>query len=133
MDGAPDVRPEPRGRFVRPNRPAVIEIALDAARGEDGSVVRDWAEPALLESAPGFGEAGRWSIRAARPRLVFEATGQHWSVRGEHGPDRRGAGDVLDELSALLTEFRLADPSETPEPDAPPFRGVMIGFFGYDL
>ena len=44
-----------------------------------------------------------------------------------------GTGRVLDALAGLLDRFGLADPAETPDPDAPPFQGGLIGFFGYDL
>jgi para-aminobenzoate synthetase component 1 len=92
-----------------------------------------WPEPAFLESGPGFGEAGRWSIFTARPRLVFEATGDRWSVREGTLVRQQGAGGVLQALSELLERFGLADPDETPDPDLPPFQGGMIGFLGYDL
>jgi para-aminobenzoate synthetase component 1 len=99
-------------------------------------VVGSWAEPALLESGPGSGEAsGRWSILAARPRLVFEATGEDWTIRSDEGgvESESGHGEVLDVLEDLLARFGLADPCESPDDGLPPFQGGMIGFFGYDL
>jgi para-aminobenzoate synthetase component 1 len=96
------------------------------------AVVGSWEEPALLESGPGFGRAGRWSVYTAVPRLVFEATGTAWSLR-EGGNVVRGEGDILSPLASLLDRFGLADPSESPDPDAPPFQGGLVGFFGYDL
>jgi para-aminobenzoate synthetase component 1 len=99
-------------------------------------IIGAWPEPSLLESGPGFGEAGRWSILTARPRMVFEATGNEvvlqWRPRG---PTYRRSeqGYALTYLTRLLARYGLADPSETPDPDLPPFRGGMIGYFGYDL
>ncbi|HEV3120451.1 MAG TPA: aminodeoxychorismate synthase component I, partial [Isosphaeraceae bacterium] len=95
-------------------------------------VIGSWPEPALLVSAPGFGGAGRWSIYAARPRIVFEATGSSWRVRSSMG-NERGEGNFLERLDGLLHQFGLAGRSEPLEPAAPPFQGGMIGFFGYDL
>jgi len=96
------------------------------------AAVGAWPEPALLTSGPGFGPAGRWSILAAYPRLVFEATGQRWSIRADDGSVKTG-DNPLAELAALVERFGLADPTETPPADASPFQGGLIGFFGYDL
>ncbi len=97
------------------------------------AVIGTWPEPAFLESGPGFGEAGRWSILAARPRLVWEATDSRWSVRTDNGGIERGEGDVLTALDALLRRYSLAGPDQERDPAVPPFQGGMIGFFGYDL
>jgi len=96
-------------------------------------VIGSWPEPALLESGPGFGEAGRYSILAAHPRLVLEATGSSWSLRFDSAPRETGRGDVLAILGELLNRFSLADSLEQPGPCRPPFQGGMIGFLGYDL
>jgi para-aminobenzoate synthetase component 1 len=106
---------------------------LDLAPSRLAPVIGGWPEPALLESGPGFGEAGRWSILAARPRLVFEATGSAWSIRVGGRVETSGQGDVLGALAGLIARFGLADPSETPGPDEPPFQGGLIGYLGYDL
>jgi para-aminobenzoate synthetase component 1 len=105
---------------------------LDVPAERLAPVIGSWPGAALLESGPGFGAAGRWSILAARPRLVYEATGSSWSLRGR-GVEETGVGDVLGPLDRLLRRFGLADPGATPEEDLPPFWGGMIGFFGYDL
>ena len=120
-------------RYVAIVVPRSIRVPLEIPAERLAAVVGGWREPALLESGPGFGPSGRWSILAARPRLVFEATGTRWSIRPESGEGRSGRGDVLGVLSGLLTRYGLADPGETPDPDAPPFQGGMIGFVGYDL
>jgi para-aminobenzoate synthetase component 1 len=94
--------------------------------------------PALLESAPGFGAAGRWSFLAARPRLVFESRGAAASLRRidpESGRTRsiEPLGNPLEALDRILARFALAQPQAAPDPEAPPFQGGLIGFLGYDI
>ncbi len=111
-----------------------VHQVLDCAPG--GSIARvigSWPEPALLESGSGFGDAGRYSILAAHPRLVFEATGSRWSLRHDSATPETGRGNALAILSQLINRFSLADSREQPDPSRPPFQGGMIGFFGYDL
>ena len=114
-------------------RPPMALRVLDLPASRLAPVIGSWPMPALLESGPGFGDSGRWSILAARPRLVFEATGTSWRVRRETGREESGTGDVLDALSRLLRLHGLADPGEALDPDESPFQGGMIGFLGYDL
>jgi para-aminobenzoate synthetase component 1 len=108
----------------------VLDFAPDAPLAR---AVGSWPEPALLESGPGFGDAGRFSILAAHPRLVFEATGPRWSIRHDRAVAETGRGDVLAVLGYLLNRFGLADSLDQPDPGEPPFQGGLIGFFGYDL
>ena len=89
--------------------------------------------PAILESGPGFGDAGRFSIYTAEPRLVFEATGARWSITDDRGAVDSGEGDPLGALDGLVRRFGLADPSEEPDLEQSPFQGGLIGFLGYDL
>ena len=110
-----------------------VHQVLDMPVERLSAVIGTWPEPALLESGPGFGEAGRWSILAAHPRLVWEATDSRWSVRTDNGAAERGEGDVLAVLDALLRRYSLAGPAEERDPAIPPFQGGMIGFVGYDL
>jgi para-aminobenzoate synthetase component 1 len=90
-------------------------------------------EPAILESGPGFGSAGRWSVFSARPRLVFEAVGSSWMIRKDGETIEAGRERMLERLARLIHQFQLADPSDIPDPGQPPFHGGLIGFFGYDL
>ena len=114
--------------------PSVVRHELDVLPAERlAAVIGTWPEPALLESGPGFGEAGQWSILAAFPRLVWQATDSHWSLRTDSGAIEHGEGDVLAVLSGVLRRFALADPADAPEPAIAPFQGGMIGFLGYDL
>ncbi len=110
-----------------------VHRPLDLPAHALAGVIGTWPSPALLESGPGFGEAGRWSIFAAHPRLVWEATDTRWSLRTDTGTLERGTGQVFEVLAGLLRRFALADPTEAPVRGATPFQGGMIGYFGYDL
>jgi len=100
---------------------AVIHQILDLPPERLATVIGNWPEPALLESGPGFGDAGRWSILTAHPRLVWEATGVHWSVRTNNLVTERGEGDILRILGAVLRRYGLAEPADRPDPTLPPF------------
>jgi para-aminobenzoate synthetase component I len=114
-------------------RPASLHQAIDVPADRLALLVGSLRSPAILESGPGFGPSGRWSLYAAEPRLHFTARDRGWELRGD-GWDRSAESDPLEALDALLLrEFGLADPSEIPDPEAPPFQGGLIGFFGYDL
>jgi para-aminobenzoate synthetase component I len=133
-EGLIPVRPRARGCPVTTrDRPAAIHQVLDVPADRLAAVVGSWAEPAILESALGFGEAGRWSFYTARPRLVFEATGYRWSITTPKGTLDSGEGDALDALARLAQRYRLADPAHEPDPALPPFQGGLVGFIGYDL
>ena len=112
---------------------SVVHQVLDLPAEPLAAVIGSWPQPALLESGPGFGEAGRWSVLAAYPRLVWEATDSRWSLHTDSGAAENGEGDVLTVLAGLLRRFGLADATEQPDPAIPPFQGGMIGFLGYDL
>jgi anthranilate synthase component 1 len=73
-------------------------------------------EPAfLLESAEQGQRVGRWSFIGVRPRAVLR-----WSLSD--------GGDPYALAAERIARFRQA-----PMPDAPPFTGGAVGFFGYDL
>jgi para-aminobenzoate synthetase component I len=112
---------------------SVVHQVLDLPVEPLAAVIGSWPQPALLESGPGFGEAGRWSVLVAYPRLVWEATDSRWSSHADSGAAENGDGDVLTVLAGLLRRFGLADATERPDPTVPPFQGGMIGFLGYDL
>ena len=65
-----------------------VHQVLDLPAEPLAAVIGSWPQPALLESGPGFGEAGRWSILAAYPRLVWEATDSRWSLQTDSGAIR---------------------------------------------
>ena len=114
-------------------RPFVIRQPLDVAPDGLAAVIGRWREPALLESGPGFGAAGRWSILTAYPRRVFEATGTSWTIRNWGRLEASGEGSPWEPLAALLQRFQLADASDSGDPELPPFQGGLIGYLGYDL
>jgi para-aminobenzoate synthetase component 1 len=115
-----------------PETPTIVNSALGLAADRVAATIGAWPEPAILASGPGFGAAGRWTILAAYPRLVFEAVGDRWSIRSDDGSYRAG-DDPLAELAALARRFGLAESDREPAPDACPFQGGLIGFMGYDL
>src|SRR6201997_3767964 len=69
----------------------------------------------LLESAEQGQRVGRYSFIGLRPRRVLR-----WSL-----------GDGGDPYALAANE--VARYSQAPVPDAPPFTGGAVGFFGYDL
>jgi para-aminobenzoate synthetase component 1 len=118
---------------VATERRSSIQIPLDVAPEGLASVIGRWSAPALLESGSGFGAAGRWNILTARPRLVFESNESNWSIETDWHRTEFGTSHPLRRLAGLLSQYELAQPDETPDPDAPPFQGGLIGQFAYDL
>lgn len=107
-----------------------LEISPDRLAPRIGS----WPGPALLESGPGFGQAGRWSILSAWPRRVIEATDGVATVRegDAAGGSVVAKGPVWPTLAAELDRFGLVGRNE-PAEGLPPFQGGLIGYLGYDL
>ena len=113
--------------------PPVLRRTLDLAPADLSRRVGAWECPALLEGGPGLGEAGRWSILAARPRRIVEsADGDGFRWWGD-SLDMESPQDALDGLAAFARRYRLAQPGDSPKADDPPFQGGLIGFLGYDL
>jgi para-aminobenzoate synthetase component 1 len=112
---------------------AVHEVLDCAPSAPLDRVIGSWPEPALLESGPGFGSAGRFSILTAHPRLVFEARSSRWWLRHDSEPPKTRRGTPLLILSELLNRFALGCGNDRSDRFHPPFQGGMIGFFGYDL
>jgi para-aminobenzoate synthetase component 1 len=111
-----------------------LEVPVDRL----AAVLGTWPEPAFLTSGPGFADAGRWTILAAYPRLVFEATDRRWALRADNGTSESGEGDPLGTLAALARRHGLAaagagTDQDPLDPGGCPFQGGMIGYLGYDL
>jgi para-aminobenzoate synthetase component 1 len=115
------------------DRTATERQILDVPADRLAAVVGSWAAPSILECSPGFGDARRWSLLAAHPRLVFETSGSRWSCTTDARSRESGDDDPLAAFAALVRRFRLSDPDQEPDPDSPPFQGGLIGFIGYDL
>ncbi len=88
-----------------------------------------------LDSAPGHGPLGRWSLAGADPRAVVRAWGRQVRVDVTATPWRGLApgrhdreGDPLEMLRALLPQPPDADPLP-----GLPFRGGAVGVLGYEL
>jgi para-aminobenzoate synthetase component 1 len=116
---------------VRNDRDLALRRAVSIPPGRLAPIVGQWPGCAILESAPGFGNAGRWSVYAARPRGVFEAMNTSWRIRYEAGTAEAGVGDPLGRLARLLDELGLSTTDD--DGDDLPFRGGLIGYYGYDL
>ncbi len=122
---APEVR-----QSVRNDRDLTLRRPVCVPPERLGPIVGQWRDCAVLESGPGFGDAGRWSIYAARPRGVFEAMNSSWRIRYEAGTAEAGIGDPLGRLARLIDDLGLSRPDEGADL---PFRGGLIGYYGYDL
>ena len=122
------MRAGPRSRLRRARFPVttrershrLVTNRLDVPADRLAAVVGSWPEPAILESGPGFGDAGRWSIFAAHPRLVFEATGialvDHRPTTGSV-ETRRGRSAGGPRRARAAVRIWPIRPSE-PDPDA---------------
>ena len=108
--------------MAAPVLPSVVHQVLDLPADRLAAVIGAWPEPAILASGPGFGEAGRWSIYAAYPRLVFEATDRRWTIGGDRAHSKPAQGDPLIELARLARRFGLADRPTRPIPTLAPFK-----------
>ena len=117
---------------------SIVHQVLDLPADRLAAVIGTWPEPAILASGMGFGETGRWSIYAAYPRLVFEATDRCWRICNDSGAAQTGESDPFAELARLTRRFGLAGNGdaanfEVEGTHGSPFQGGLIGFLGYDL
>ena len=135
LHGPPSARPTDPG----PGRPVIaptplappLRFPLD--RPAETLALRVGAMPgaSLLEGGPGFGEAGRWSILAARPPRPLRGPGRPLDdpdcptaarpAPGTRSPRSAGSWTGLAPVAAIDGD------------DLPPFLGGLIGFYGYDL
>lgn len=124
-----------QGEYVSIARTETLEEVIDLPVEELVLRLGGWPGAALLETTgEEFGSAGRWSILTARPRWVFEAKGTDWLIRQPAGLAlAAGERDPLGVLGHLLGRYRLAQPSDVPDPEGSPFQGGLIGYLGYDL
>lgn len=120
------------------SRPKALHGPIDLDPDALALRVGSMPNPAILESGPGFGESGRWGLYTAEPLLRFQARDNAWTTQilapelKRFIPDAAGV-DPLQGLQSLLNKLGLDRPHDPPEDDACPFRGGLIGWFGYDL
>jgi aminodeoxychorismate synthase component I len=123
-----------------PTPPVHVACRLGAPRPAPGLLgafasLRRGAYPWLLDSALPGGRLGRFSFAGAEPWAVLRARGRalELDVRRRVHPawrvgTHRRTGDPLAWLRELAPRLDAA-----PEPDAPPFVGGAVGWFGYEL
>jgi len=130
-------RPDPMSRGSLPDSEAPsIRLRYPIEAEADRLTARIGSMPgaALLEGGPSFGDTGRWSLLAARPRLRFSATDDRWTLEAPGQMPQTGRGDPLAALERLIRRLGLDVQFEEPDgPDRPPFLGGLIGFYAYDL
>lgn len=88
---------------------------------------------AVLESGPGYGELGRYSLYATCPRAQFEVAEGRWTLTSD-APLAMPPLEAtpFDALRNLLAQTAVPT-NESTHRDGPIFQGGWIGFFGYDL
>jgi len=93
--------------------------------------LRDGGPCFLLESVEQGQRLGRYSMIGVRPQAVITAEGDALTLRESDGRERRlDASDPFGAVGDAVEAVRMAPPSD---PDAPPFWGGAVGYFGYDL
>jgi anthranilate synthase component 1 len=93
--------------------------------------LRDGGPCFLLESAEQGQRLGRYSMIGVRPQAMVRAEGGALRLRAADGGERSlDAQDPFGAVGDLVEAVRMAPPTD---PDAPPFWGGAVGYFGYDL
>ena len=135
-----------------PGTALVLELEDVPAPADVLELFVDLPHCVLLESQGRHGELGRHSFLSADPFLRLEAKGRRlsWTTGGVDGASipRTEEDDPFDALERELRRFRAVDPpgdtaagtdeagtegTAPPGDDLPPFRGGVLGYFGYDL
>ena len=88
----------------------------------------DGCSACLFESVIGGEKVGRYSIVAAEPFMVLEASGQQVTLREGAESTTYDSADPLHELRKRIASFPAAHLAELP-----PFTGGAIGYAGYDV
>ena len=86
-----------------------------------------------LESGPGFGDLGRWSLFAWEPEAVFSVRGGEWELHNERWPTITKLPAHLSPLEAFRRLIAQTRYSLDADEIGLPFRGGWIGFVGYDF
>ena len=93
--------------------------------------LRDGGPCFLLESVEQGQRLGRYSMIGVRPQAVIRAEGDALTLREAGGAERAlDADDPFGAVGDVVEGVRMAPPAD---PDAPPFWGGAVGYFGYDL
>lgn len=81
----------------------------------------------LLESVEQAAFIGRYSFIGANPSVIFRAKGNEVTITRDGATDTRHAEKPLDELRALMAQYKPAEVADLPE-----FHGGAVGYMAYD-
>lgn len=117
-------------------RPSEANAAIDLPPALIAERMAFLSQPVLLQSLGDVNASAQFSILAAEPRWVFEARGFNWRLTPCHRLGRPGettGQDPLRALATLLSDYDLANPSDSNLSTGAPFQGGLIGYIGYDI